>query len=697
MRARGHEVLLICATDEHGTPAELAAAKAGEPVADYCARLWAIQKELGRGLPAVVGLVRPLVEPAEPPADPAFRRPARGRRADRRGGRAADLFAGRRALPARPLRRGHLPELRLPAGARRPVRELHQQLDPTDLIEPRSAVSGSTDLEVRETKHLYLLQSQLREELRRWIAAKTDWPLLSTSIALKWLDDGEGLQDRGITRDLDWGIPVQARRRAVAGHGGQGLLRLVRRADRVHRRHRRVGRMERARRGGLAALVADRRGRGRRHATCSSWARTTCRSTRCRFPATILGSGEPWKLVDYIKAFNWLNYYGGKFSTSEGRGVFMDQALELLPPDYWRWWLMANVPEGSDANFTWESFQAAGQQGPRRRARQLRQPRHQVRRGALRRRGARGRRLRPGGGGGGRRRSRAGSPPTRRIIEAMELRKAAQALRAIWVLGNEYLQAAAPWTAIKTDRDRAAAITRFSLNLIRLYAVISRPFLPDASDAMLAALGLEAAAWPDNLGAALAALPPGHRFEVPDVLFAKIDDAPRRRARRPSVRRRLTAHRGNGRGGCSRSRRGTTPSKRGTPVMGDKTLNDLFYDGLKDIYYTERKILKALPKMARGAQAEELKAAFKKHQEQTEGHVERLQQVFEIIGKRAQGKTCPAIDGIIEEGEEMLDEFKGQPALDAALVAAAQAVEHYEIARYGTLKAGRKPSAWRTR
>ena len=120
--------------------------------------------------------------------------------------------------------------------------------------------------------------------------------------------------------------------------------------------------------------------------------------------------------------------------------------------------------------------------------------------------------------------------------------------------------------------------------------------------------------------------------------------------------------------------------------MAEKTLKDLFYDGLKDIYYAERAILKALPKMARGAQDEQVKAAFQKHKEETQGHVERLQQVFEIIGKRAQGKTCPAIDGIIEEGEEMLDEFKGQPAIDAALVSAAQAVEHYEIARYGTLR-----------
>ena len=118
-----------------------------------------------------------------------------------------------------------------------------------------------------------------------------------------------------------------------------------------------------------------------------------------------------------------------------------------------------------------------------------------------------------------------------------------------------------------------------------------------------------------------------------------------------------------------------------------KGLEDLFLDGLKDIYYAEKKILKALPKMAKGAQSEEVSAAFEKHRMETEGQVDRLTQVFEILGKRAQGKTCPAIDGILEEGEEILEEYKGTSALDAGLVAAAQAVEHYEIARYGTLVA----------
>ena len=120
--------------------------------------------------------------------------------------------------------------------------------------------------------------------------------------------------------------------------------------------------------------------------------------------------------------------------------------------------------------------------------------------------------------------------------------------------------------------------------------------------------------------------------------------------------------------------------------MTEKTLDNLFYDTLKDIYYAERKIAKALPKMARGAQSPALKAAFEKHLEETEGQIERLQQVFELLGKRPQGKTCDAIEGIISEGEEILEDYKDTPALDAGLISAAQAVEHYEIARYGTLK-----------
>jgi ferritin-like metal-binding protein YciE len=119
----------------------------------------------------------------------------------------------------------------------------------------------------------------------------------------------------------------------------------------------------------------------------------------------------------------------------------------------------------------------------------------------------------------------------------------------------------------------------------------------------------------------------------------------------------------------------------------EKDLNELFLDTLKDIYYAEKQILKALPKMAKVANSEDLQAAFEKHQGETEDHVERLEQVFELIGKPARTKKCDAIEGIINEGKEIMEEYADTPALDAGLLAAAQAVEHYEISRYGTLKA----------
>jgi len=117
----------------------------------------------------------------------------------------------------------------------------------------------------------------------------------------------------------------------------------------------------------------------------------------------------------------------------------------------------------------------------------------------------------------------------------------------------------------------------------------------------------------------------------------------------------------------------------------EKTLNDLFLDTLRDIYFAEKQILRALPKMARATQSEEGKAGFLKHRDETQGQIERLEQVFELIGKSARGKTCEAIQGILAEGEEIMEEYKGSIALDAGLISAAQAVEHYEIARYGTL------------
>jgi methionyl-tRNA synthetase len=244
------------------------------------------------------------------------------------------------------------------------------------------------------------------------------------------------------------------------------------------------------------------------------------------FPSTILGSGEPWKLVDYIKSFNYLNYDGGQFSTSRGRGVFMDQALEILPADYWRWWLLSHAPESSDSEFTWENFQQS-----------VNKDLADVLGNFVSRitkfcRSKFGEEV-PAGGAFGEKEAAVIAALTDRLkayegfMDAIEVRKAAGELRAIWVIGNEYLQDAAPWSTFKEDPETAAAQVRFGLNLIRFYAILSAPFIPDASDAMLAAMKSDDSAWPDDVAAALNALPAGHGFSVPENLFRKITDEER--------------------------------------------------------------------------------------------------------------------------------------------------------------------------
>ncbi|MFQ5624867.1 MAG: methionine--tRNA ligase, partial [Paracoccaceae bacterium] len=401
-----------------------------------------------------------------------------------------------------------------------------KQLDPTDLIDPRSAISGSTDLEVRETKHLYLCQSKMRERLEKWIDSKTDWPILTTSIAKKWLRDGDGLQDRGITRDLDWGIPVRKGDEDWPGMEGKVFyvwfdapIEYI------------AATAEWADANGLDDAAWQRWWREDKGASDVRYVQFMAKDNipfhTLSFPVTLMGANydgtEPWKLVDYIKGFNWLNYEGGKFSTSQGRGIFMDQALEILPSDYWRWWLLSNAPESDDANFTWESFQSGVNKDL---ADVLGNFVSRVTKFCRSKFGE----AVPEGGNHGAREEELIADLGRRLaayekqMEAIELRKAAAELRAIWVAGNEYLQSAQPWAVFREDRDSAAAITRLALNLIRFYAILSRPFIPDAADAMLGALGLDGADWPQDAGDALRVLPAGRAFTVPDVLFAKISD-----------------------------------------------------------------------------------------------------------------------------------------------------------------------------
>ncbi|MEO1536420.1 MAG: methionine--tRNA ligase [Pseudomonadota bacterium] len=525
MRARGNEVLFLCATDEHGTPAELAAAKAGKPVAEYCAEMWGVQKELSDGF----RLSFDKFGRSSSPQNRALTQHFAGRLAaagliDEVSERQVYSNADGRFLPDRYIE-GTCPNCGYDKARGDQCENCTKQLDPTDLIEPRSAISGSTDLEVRKTKHLYLKQRSLRGELSDWIDSKKDWPILTTSIAKKWLNDGDGLQDRGITRDLDWGIPVKKGTEPWPGMEDKVFYVWFDAPIEY-----------------IACAKEWSDERGADDADWERWWRTDKGADDVRyvqfmgkdnvpfhtlsFPATIIGSGEPWKLVDYIKSFNYLNYDGGQFSTSQGRGIFMDQALEILPADFWRWWLLSHAPESSDSEFTWENFQQS-----------VNKDLADVLGNFVSRvtkfcRSKFGEEV-PAGGTWGQEEDalieklQAGLSAYQAQMDAIEVRKAASELRALWVLGNEYLQSAAPWSVFKEDPARAAAQIRLSLNLIRVYAVLSAPFIPDAAARMLSSMNTLATEWPTDMREALDALPEGHGFTVPEVLFAKISDEDR--------------------------------------------------------------------------------------------------------------------------------------------------------------------------
>ena len=526
MRLKNHEVLFICATDEHGTPAELAAKEANTEINEFCSSMWESQKNLSDGFSLSFDYF--------------------GRSSSKENHALTQNFAkalhdnnlieevlekqifsltDNRFLPDRYIE-GECPNCGYDKARGDQCESCTKQLEPTDLIEPRSAISGSKNLEIRETKHLYLRQSLMREKLEQWISKKDDWPILTTSIAKKWLNDGEGLKDRGITRDLKWGIPVKKGKDPWPGLEGKVFYVWFDAPIEY-----------------IAATEEWEKANDIKSGTWETWWRLDKGAEDVRyfqfmakdnipfhtlsFPATIMGSNEPWKLVDFIKGFNWLLYEGGKFSTSQGRGVFMDQALELLPSDYWRWWLLSNAPETSDSDFTWESFQSGvnkdlsdvlgnfvsritkftnskfGTEIPE----LTKFDNNQV---II---------------------VNELSDKVSSLSDHMnnvEIRKACAELRNIWTIGNEYLQTAEPWKIYKENPIEAGSIINFSFNLIYLYSIISKPFIPDTCDRIIEDLGFpKGSAWPEDLDSFLQTVKGGQKFNLPENLFQKISDEER--------------------------------------------------------------------------------------------------------------------------------------------------------------------------
>ena len=512
LRAKGDEVLFICATDEHGTPTEIAAKQANMSPQAFCDRQYEAQLKMN--------------EAYELSFDYFGRSSSKNnheltqyiaKELEKNGfveEKIINQFYSKEDgmfLPDRFIM-GTCPHCGYGNARGDQCESCTKVLDPEDLIEPRSAVSGSRDLELRETKHLFLSQSKMVDELREWIEQKKEWPRLVKSIANKWLNDG--LQDRCITRDLKWGVPVPK-------EGYEDKVFYVW-FDAP-----------------ISYISATKDWAEQNGEDYRKWwgADTDVKYTQfmgkdnipfhtVSFPATLIGAGNEFKQPDQIKGVNWLNYYNGKFSTSSKRGIFMNQALDLYPADYWRYALISNIPEKDDVNFTWEEFaksingDLANMYG------------NFVQRASTMQMKYFGDKVPEVTAPEGKAEEELISKMSFEVgrysaeMDKLEFRKAMTSLREIFKITNEYFTEKAPWKAAKEGRmDDVALTMKYALNMERLLAVLSEPMMPETSRKIYKALHLEdeKQPWPKgNLRAELNAVKSGQTVESPGILFQKI-------------------------------------------------------------------------------------------------------------------------------------------------------------------------------
>lgn len=514
MRMMGHEVLYVCGTDEHGTPSEVGAAKEGMDVADYCLKYHNRHKEAYDAFNLSFDYFgRTSSEQNREITYHIFGQLDKNGLIEEESIKQIFSIDDNRFLPDRYVT-GTCPHCGYDKARGDQCENCTKVLDPTELINPRSTISGSTNLEVRETKHLFLNLPKLEKQLAEWVKSKEPfWPDVAYSIAQKWLK--EGLRPRCITRDLKWGFPVPKK-------GFEDKVFYVW-FDAP------IGYL------GITKQWADEKP-GERN--WKDWwldakdvyyvqfmGKDNVPFHSISFPATLLGTGENWTKVDYLKGMSYLTFEGGKFSKSEQRGVFAEDAVKEFPADYWRYWLISNAPEASDSSFTFDLFAGVVNKDLN---------------GVLGNFVSRVMKMTASKIGA---EVPAGGEMTEveekliadlqekadnycKYMEGLEFKKAMNELRAIWVDGNNYISVTEPWTVIKTDPARAAAILRVCLNLIRIYALLSAPVMPETSAKILAKFGLNAADMPVlkgfNAAKEIEALQPGHKFEVGDALFERI-------------------------------------------------------------------------------------------------------------------------------------------------------------------------------
>jgi methionyl-tRNA synthetase len=519
-RAKGDDVLFVCGADEHGTASEIGALKENMPVEEYVDKYRALHEQAVRDFNLSFDLYgRTHTKLQEKLVQSLFARLDEQDLVEERTMVQPYSVDDKMFLADRFIK-GTCPKCGWEKADGDQCEKCGSLLEPRDLINPYSSISGSKNIEWRETKHLYFRASTLAPRLREWLGTRKGWPKTATAIANKWLD--EGLRDTPITRDLKWGIPVNK-----PGYEGKvfyvwfdapwGYVSISQ----------------------AAKPIAPEQGEG---GWADWWKNPDCHYAQFMgkdnvafhavfFPEQELAMNDNWKTVDVLKAMNFLNFEGAKISKSTGNGIFLNQAIEDAPADTWRYALLASAPETDDTDFTIQRFADVVNKDLN---------------GMLGNFVSRVCKLSEKYFANSVPNRISGQSPTAALEQDLEqkinaelnnltvalndceFRKAVAALREIWAAGNEYMAAAEPWAVIKSSPESAAHILNECFQLIDFYARVSAPFIPTAAEKMQAIFtgsesraGREAVGgWPENYERRV---PDGESFVVPENLFERID------------------------------------------------------------------------------------------------------------------------------------------------------------------------------
>ncbi len=513
LRQRGEQVLYICGTDDHGAPAEIAAYEAQQPVAEYCEKMHTVQKEIY----ARFNLSFDHFGKTSTPSNKYLTQDIFNA-LDKNGyiiEKTIEQYysvADKRFLADRHIT-GTCPKCNYALARGDQCDGCGSLLDPTELKEPRSSLNPTDRLELRQTKHLFLDLPRLQPKVNEWTDSLVNPSKVVAGIIRKWLE--EGLEQRCITRDLEWGIPVpkpgyENKVFYVWFDAPNGYISIT---------------MDWAELAGKPDAWREWWQQPEQVHYTQFMAKDNVPFHAVMWPSILLGANQNWKMVDYIKGFNWLTYAGGKFSTSQKRGVFTDQALELFPADYWRYYLMASVPESNDADFSFKDFakiintdlaDSLGNFASRVLTLVEKYFKHTVPPHSA---------------------ETVNSELAAKVKDIcnnlnaahndLKYREVVANMRLLWAVANEYITQQEPWKVAKQDPTRAGHILSDCLHLIRIFAITAWPIIPETAEKMYALVIEDGSPnhTPITDAADFTCLPEGSYVAQKLTLFPKIEDA----------------------------------------------------------------------------------------------------------------------------------------------------------------------------